>query len=120
MAKAAPVGCTYGSRERNMSEPTSSLAAETEALREAYAALNRNDIAGFVAVFDPQIERIEPADFPGGGTYRGLAAVTAHISKGRGTWREGGCEPDRFIAAGDRLIVFVHVRVRLKDETEWR
>ncbi len=103
-----------------MSKLTSSLAAETEALREAYDALNRNDIAGFVTVFDPQIERIEPADFPGGGTYHGLAAVTAHISKGRGTWAEGSCEPERFIVAGDRVIVFIHVRVRLKDETEWR
>ena len=32
------------SRERNMGKLTPSLAAETEALREAYAALNRNDI----------------------------------------------------------------------------
>jgi ketosteroid isomerase-like protein len=103
-----------------MSKLTSSLAAETEAVREAYAALNRNDIAGFVTIFDPQVERIEPAEFPGGGTYHGLAAVTAHVSKGRGTWAEGSCEPERFIVAGDRLIVFIHVRVRLKDETEWR
>jgi ketosteroid isomerase-like protein len=103
-----------------MRKTTTSLAAETEAVWEAYAALNRNDVAGFVSVFDPQIERIEPADFPGGGTYHGLAAVTAHISKGRGTWAEGSCEPHRFIVAGDRVIVFIHVRVRLKDETEWR
>ncbi len=103
-----------------MSKVTTSRAAETEALREAYAALNRNDIPGFAAVFDPQIERIEPAEFPQGGTYHGLAAVTEHVVKGRGTWAEGGCEPERFIVAGDRVIVFVHVRVRLKDETEWR
>lgn len=103
-----------------MSEPTPSLAAETEALREAYAALNRNDIPGFVKAFDAQIERIEPADFPLAGTYRGLAAVTAHVSKGRGTWAEGRCEPQRFIVAGDRVVVFVHVRVRLKHESEWR
>lgn len=36
-----------------MSKLTPSLAAEIEALREAYAALNRNDIPGFVQVFDP-------------------------------------------------------------------
>jgi uncharacterized protein len=103
-----------------MGELTPSLAAETEALREAYAALNRNDIAGFVKAFDPQIERIEPAEFPGGGTYHGLAAVTAHVSQGRSTWAEGSCEPERFIIAGDRIIVFIYVRVRRKDETEWR
>src|SRR5438874_745322 len=114
MAKAAPVDRTYGPRERNMSEKTPPLAAETEAIREAYAALNRNDVPAFVAVFDPQIERIEPAEFPGGGTYRGLAAVMVHLSKGRGSWAEGSCEPERFVVAGDRIIVSVHVRVRLK------
>jgi len=103
-----------------MDAPTPSLAAETEALREAYAALNRNDIPAFAAVFDPQIERIEPADFPQGGTYHGLEAVKAHVSKGRGTWAEGNCEPERFIVAGDWIVVLVHVRVRLKHETTWR
>ncbi|MCC7020910.1 MAG: nuclear transport factor 2 family protein [Ardenticatenales bacterium] len=103
-----------------MDKPTPSLAAEIEALRAAYAALNRNDIPGFVQVFDPQIERIEPADPPQDGTYHGLAAVTAHVEKGRGTWAEGSCEPERFIVAGDRVIVLAHVRVRLKHETEWR
>lgn len=104
----------------NTGQPTQSMAAEIELLREAYAALNRNDVPGFVRAFDPQIERIEPPDFPMGGTYRGLAAVTAHVSKGRASWAEGGCEPERFVVAGDRIVVLIHVRVRLKVETEWR
>jgi len=91
-----------------------------EAVREAYAALNRNDIPAFVAIFDPQIERIEPPGFPLRGTYRGLEAVTEHVVKARAAWAEGSCEPERFIEAGDRVVVFVHVRVRLKHETEWR
>jgi hypothetical protein len=103
-----------------MSTLTPSLAAETEALRKADAALNRNDIPAFVRVFDPQIERIEPADFPGGGTYHGLEAVKAHVSLHRGRWAEGSCEPQRFIVAGDKVIVFARVRVRLKHETQWR
>ena len=112
----------WGPRESNVDNPLPCAAAEAEALRVAYAALNRNDIAGFVAAFDPEVEWIEPAYFPQGGTYRGLEAVGAHICKGRGSWAEGGCEPQRFIAApsGDRVVVFVHVRVRLKHEVEWR
>ena len=102
-----------------MSEPAP-LAAEIQALKDAYAALNRNDIPAMVQAFDPQIERIEPADFPAGGTYHGLAAVQAHITNARATWAEGTCEPERFIVAGDKIIVFVYVRVRLKQETEWR
>src|SRR5215217_1473729 len=113
-----------------MSEPTTSLAAETKALSEAHAALNRNDVAGFVAIFDPQIEWIEFADSPGGGTYRGIDALRAHVAKSRASWAEGSCQPQRIIVApgnvapqnlaGDRIIQIVHVRVRLKHETEWR
>ena len=101
-----------------MEDPT--LVAETKALQEAYDALNRNDIPGFLQIFDPMIERIEPSDSPGGGVYHGLEAVKAHVSYHRGNWAEGGCEPQRFVVVGNRIVVFVHVRVRLKHETEWR
>jgi ketosteroid isomerase-like protein len=103
-----------------MTKVSSSLTTEVEALKQAYSALNRNDVPGFVKIFAPEIERIEPADFPMGGTYRGLTAVTEHISKGRGTWAEGSCEPDRFVVSGDRIVVCIQIRVRLKTETEWR
>lgn len=108
-----------------MNTPTPSLVPEIAALREAYAALNRNDIPAFVALLDPQIERVEPAGFPQSGTYHGLEAVTAHFSTARAMWAEGACEPERFIVAptskqGDRIVVLVHVRVRLTHETQWR
>lgn len=96
------------------------MAAETEAVKEFYAALNRGDIEAMVKACDPQIERIEPANFPGGGTYKGLEAVKVHWAKARKTWAEGSCEPGQFIVAGNKIIVLVHVRVRLKTETEWR
>jgi hypothetical protein len=54
-----------------MDDLTSSLAAETDALRETYAALNRNDIEAAVKAFDPRIAWIEPTEYPGGGTYHG-------------------------------------------------
>ena len=103
-----------------MSDPTPSLAAETEALKEAFAALNRNDIPAMLKAFDPQIVRIEPPEFPAGGTYHGLAVVQEHLSRARATWAEGTCAPERFFVAGDKIVVFLHVRVRLKPEMEWR
>lgn len=103
-----------------MSELTPPLAAETNALREAYAAFNRNDIPAFVRMFDPRIEWVELVDFPGGGTYRGLDVVRAHLTKARETWAEGSCRPRRVIVAGDRIVQFVDVHVRLKHETAWR
>src|SRR6187431_1577629 len=95
------------------------LTAETEALKEAYAALNRNDVQGFIKDFDPQIERIEFEGTPTGGTYRGLEAVREHVSQGRSTWAEGSCEPTRFVVAGDKIVVFTHVRVRLNGQSDW-
>jgi uncharacterized protein len=95
------------------------LGAETEALRAAYAALNRNDIPGFVAIFDENVERIEFEDSPSAGTYNGIEAVTTHVVQGRSTWAEGACEPDRFIASGDKVVVLCNIRVRLKGGTDW-
>ncbi len=92
---------------------------DIEAVEETYAALNRNDVQGFVKAFDPQMEWIEPPDYPGAGTHRGHAAVIANMSKGRNTWAEGGCELEQFFVAGEKIVAFVHVRVRLKDQTEW-
>jgi ketosteroid isomerase-like protein len=96
------------------------MTRETEALREIYAAINRNDIATAVEAFAPEFEWIEPVEYQGGGTYRGLEAVTAHLTRGRGSWAEGSCEPERFLVAGDQILMFLSIRVRLSHETEWR
>ncbi len=103
-----------------MPKPTPALATETKALSEAYTAFNRNDVAAFGRIFDPRIEWIEFLELPGGGTYRGREAVLEHLAKGRERWAEGSCTPQRIIVAGERIVQIVHVRVRLKHETEWR
>ena len=103
-----------------MDKLTPSLEAEVDALKETYAALNRNDIEASVKAFDADIAWIEPAEYAGGGTYQGRVAVQTHLSRARNTWAEGSCEPEQFISAGNKVIVFLYVRVRLKHETEWR
>ena len=97
----------------------SEIAAETAAIKHVYSALNRNDIPALLQVFDPGIEWSEPDNYPVDGTWRGHSEVLAHFAKGRATWAEGSCEPEEFVAAGDRVVVFVHVRVRLEGHTEW-
>jgi ketosteroid isomerase-like protein len=102
-----------------MSEPTPALAAEIETVKEIYAAINRNDVSAALNYFDANIEWIEPSYYPGGGgTYRGHADVRAKISDGRNTWAEGSCHLEGFIVAGDKIVVFVHAHVRLRDHTE--
>jgi len=92
---------------------------EIEVLEQFFAAINRNDMQGITTYFDPQIVRIEPEGFPTAGTYRGIAEVQEHLTKGRGTWAEGTCEPEEFISHGDKVVVYLHARVRLKDSTDW-
>ncbi len=92
---------------------------EIEVLKQFFAAINRNDMPGITKYFDPQIVRIEPAGFPTAGTYCGIAEVQEDITKGRGTWAEGTCEPEKFLTNGDKVVVYLHVRVRLKDSTDW-
>jgi ketosteroid isomerase-like protein len=92
---------------------------EIDVLEQFFAALNRNDMHGIPTYFDPQIVRIEPEGFPTAGTYRGIAEVQEHLTKGRGTWAEGTCEPEQFLTNRDKVVVYLHVRVRLKDATDW-
>ena len=92
---------------------------EIELLKQFFAALNRNDMQGITKYFDPQIVRFEPVGFPTAGTYRGIAEVQAHVTKGRGTWAEGTCEPEKFLTNVDKVVVYLHVWVRLKDSLDW-
>jgi ketosteroid isomerase-like protein len=95
------------------------MSAATDALGEFYAAVNRNDIQAASRDFDPDIVRIEPAGFPTAGTYRGIANVLEHLSKGRGRWAEGTCEPEGFFENVDRVVVYLYAWVRLHGATEW-
>jgi ketosteroid isomerase-like protein len=95
------------------------MSIETEALEQFFAAINRNDMQAVTKDFDPEIVRIEPEGFATAGTYRGIAEVQEHIRKGRGTWAEGTCEPEKFLANGDKVVVYLHAWVRLKDSNDW-
>lgn len=93
--------------------------AEIEALKQFFAAINRNDMQAITRDFDPQIVRIEPEGFPTAGTYRGIAEVQKNVEKGRGTWAEGSCEPEKFLVNGDKVVVYLYARVRLKGASDW-
>lgn len=92
---------------------------EVDALKQFFAAINRNDMQTMTKDFDPQIVRVEPEGFPTAGTYRGIAEVQENVRRGRGTWAEGSCDPERFFIKGEKVVVYLHAWVRLKDATEW-
>ena len=95
------------------------MSTEIEVLKQFFAAINRNDMQAIIKDFHPEIVRIEPEGFPTAGTYRGVKEVQEHVRKGRGTWAEGTCEPEEFFENGNKVVVYLHAWVRLKDSTEW-
>ena len=95
------------------------MTTATEALEQFFAAINRNDMQAITRDFDPEIVRIEPEGFPTAGTYRGIAEVQEHVRKGRGSWAEGTCDPEKFLVNGDKVVVYLHAWVRLNGATDW-
>ncbi len=55
---------------------------------------------------------------PSGGTYHGREAVKQYLMQSRAAWAEGSSEPEQFIVAGDRIVVFVYARFRPKDSND--
>ena len=88
-------------------------------MEQFFDAINRNDMQAMTKDPYPNILRVEPAGFPTTGTYRGIAEVREQIAKGRGTWAEGTCTPEKFLVNGDRVVVYLHAWVRLKNSTDW-
>jgi uncharacterized protein len=89
-------------------------------LRAAYAAFNRDDINAAVRSLDPQVEWIEPAEFPGGGTYHGVEGAKRYLEQSRTGAAQVISEPEQFIPAGDQIVVFVHARVLPWNSQEWQ
>ncbi len=96
------------------------LKAAITGLREAYAAFNRGDIDAAVRLLDSGIEWIEPLEFPGGGTYHGVEGAKRYLAQSRAGAAQVISQPERFIAAGNRVVVFVHARVLPKDSNVWQ
>lgn len=95
------------------------MSTQIKTLEQFFAAINRNDMQAITRDLDAQIERIEPEGFPTAGTYRGIREVQEHVTKGRGSWAEGTCDPEKFLEKEDKVVVYLHARVRLKGSSDW-
>jgi ketosteroid isomerase-like protein len=91
-----------------------------EQIRTAYAAFNRGDIDSAVRMLDAHVEWSEPVEFPGGGTCHGIEGAKRYLSQSRAGAAQVISQPERFITAGSRIVVFVHARVLPKGSTIWQ
>ncbi|MFI9366237.1 nuclear transport factor 2 family protein [Kitasatospora sp. NPDC053057] len=80
----------------------------------AYAAYARGDIDAAVADLDPEVEWVEPEEFPNGGARRGRDAVHAYLSASFAMWRELHSEPVAH-RRGEEVVVVHHAYGVLTD-----
>ena len=71
-------------------------------------------------MLDLNVEWVEPAEFPGGGAYYGVEGAKQYLIQSRAAAAEVISEPEKFIAAGNRIVVFVHARVLPKGSNAWQ
>ena len=105
---------------KNVMSNSPQTEARVAILRAAYTAFNRGDISAAVQSLDENIDWTEPTEFPGGGSYPGRDGAKQYLTNSRASVAEVISEPEQFIPAGDRIVVFVHARVRPQNSSTWQ
>jgi ketosteroid isomerase-like protein len=82
------------------------MSKNLDTLRQGYKNFSKGDIPALLAVFDPNIEWIEPENYPYGETHKGRENIVNEVfSKLRDEFDNFQAAPAEFIDAGDRVIV---------------
>jgi ketosteroid isomerase-like protein len=91
--------------------------SHAEALRAVYVELARGNFAAMLPLLDPDVEWRWTSDqmgLTGDELYRGVEDVTRAMASWLRTWDAFAVEAEEFIESGDRIIVLVHLRARLR------
>lgn len=98
-------------RERAGSGVDATVVSE---IRRTYEAYNASRFEEAVGILSPKVEWIEPASFPGGGTYVGRDAVIGYLSQAKDAWHDARSEPTLTVSYGCRVLVLVRHSGRLE------
>jgi ketosteroid isomerase-like protein len=98
--------------EAGMNHPDPEIAM----VLDAYAAFARGDIDQALVSLHPQVEWIEPEEFPNGGRRVGAAAVADYLRRSRSMWSELVSEPTAH-RRGNDIVVIHHLHGHLADGT---
>lgn len=78
---------------------------EIEKMKRGYAAIARQDWDEVQALYDPEIEWIDPPEVPDGGTHVGLEAVRRSWQNYLEALDDWAVEPREFLLGGDEILV---------------
>lgn len=81
-----------------------------ELLRNAYEALNRDDLETVLAALDPEFVLEQPVLLPGAPSYHGHDGFTEAWRKFSSSWKDLRYEPGAFMVSGDNVLVDVKLR----------
>jgi ketosteroid isomerase-like protein len=81
---------------------------------KSYAAFARGDIDQAMASLHPEVEWIEPDEFPDGGRRQGSEAVADYLRSSRARWAEFISEPTPH-RRDDDIVIVHHLSGRLVD-----
>jgi uncharacterized protein len=92
-------------------------AGQIELVRDAYRFIEdvqdyrRDDFdAAYGDLFDERFELLPPPDYPEGAqTFRGRAGLKRWIGVTREIWDEWSLRPERYLVAGERVVVLIRV-----------
>jgi uncharacterized protein len=91
-----------------------------DVVRSSYEAFGRGDFGAVMETIHPEIEWTDPETLPWGGTHRGHEAFGAHMQDFAGHFDEVAIEPERFLDAGDTVVVLGAFSGRGKGGGEFR
>jgi ketosteroid isomerase-like protein len=85
-----------------------------EIVRRAWEVGATQGLDAVADLLDPNIECSPPENAPTAGTYRGLDEIKVLISEWSELFEGFGFDPERFVDAGDQVVVFGQQRGRGK------
>jgi ketosteroid isomerase-like protein len=83
-------------------------------LNESYAALNRRDIDGTVAVLDDDAKWVEHSDLPEAGSYRGREKIRAFLEHFLDSWDRFEQQIEEVREEHDCVLLFIRLTARGK------
>ena len=85
------------------------MADTVELLKGSYAALNRRDIDGTMAVLDADAKWVEHSDLPEAGSYQGRETIRAFLEQFLDSWDQFDQQIEEVHAEEDCVLLFIHL-----------